>query len=241
MDATISTPFARMERKSDLILSTCIVGTQRLGSDVVLISGAAETDPGADNRERRGTDHDSLHTSVTGGPDSPEVRSRWKQAIGTRQAVRIHIPIHNSSRADRNRHPMPPEDQNYAVYCRPFPQPGISGVFSTAWQLPLFPPILGKFWKKSLARVPSITTLAVDRAPPGGGEEASLCRLHHPCQCFKRVSCLRAQTCLDRDVRCIFNSLKPETVLACRDSCSQGICLQLQQWRGWLVVSTTYT
>lgn len=38
-----------------------------------------------------------------------------------------------------------------------------------------------------------------------------------------------------------FNSLKPETVLACRDSCSQGICLQLQQWRGWQVVSTTYT
>lgn len=73
VDATISTPFARMERKSHLILSTCIVGTQRLGSDVVLISGAAETDPGADNRERRGTDHDSLHSSVTGGPDSPEV------------------------------------------------------------------------------------------------------------------------------------------------------------------------
>lgn len=78
-------------------------------------------------------------------------------------------------------------------------------------------------------------------SPPGGGEEASLCRLHHPCQCFKRESCLRAQTCLDRDVRCIFNSLKPETVLACRDSCSQGICLQLQQWRGWQVVSTTHT
>lgn len=73
VDATISTPFARMERKSDLTLSTCMVGTQRLGSDVVLIAGAAETDPGADSRERRGTDHDSLHTSVTGGPDSPEV------------------------------------------------------------------------------------------------------------------------------------------------------------------------
>lgn len=201
-------PFSgRMERKSDLILSTCIVGMQRFGSDVVLISGAAETE--RQTREQR-TENGSRLASLFGHWWSrlPKGRFRWKQAIGTRQAVGIHIPIYNSSRADRNRHPMPPEDQNYAVYFRPFPQPGISAVFLPSFcrllhvlATPLFP-ILGKFWKKSLARAPSITTLADDRVPPGG-EEAIPWRLHHPCACFKRESCLRAQTCLGRDVLCI--------------------------------------
>lgn len=137
-------PFSgRMERKSDLILSTCIVGMQRFGSDVVLISGAAETE--RQTREQR-TENGPRLASLFGHRWSrlPKGRFRWKQAIGTRQAVGIHIPIHNSSRADRNRHPMPPEDQNYAVYFRPFPQPGISAVFSTSWQLPS-----SRFWGSS--------------------------------------------------------------------------------------------
>lgn len=89
---------------------------------------------------------------------------------------------------------------------------------------PLFP-ILGKFWKKSLARAPSITTLAVDRVPPGGEEAIPLPPPPSLCMFQKRE--LSSSPDLSQSGCAVYlNSLKPETVLACRDSCSQDICLQ---------------
>lgn len=211
-----------MERKSDLILSTCIVGMQRFGADVVLISGAAETE--RQTREQR-TENGSRLASLFGHRWSrlPKGRFRWKQAIGTRQAVGIHIPIHNSSRADRNRHPMPPEDQNYAVYFRPFPQPGISAVFSTSCQLPS-----SRFWGSS-GRHPwhgrQASRLLPSTVSPGRRRGNSLPPLPSLCMFQKRE--LSSSPDLSQSGCAVYlNSLKPEIVLACRDSCSQYICLQ---------------
>lgn len=141
-------------------LSTCIVGLQR------------RRDRPGSREERTRIDHDSLHSSVTGGPDSHEVAPDANRPSEQDKLWESTFPSTTPPPTDRNRRPMPPEDQNYAVYFRPFPQPGSSAVFSMSWRSPLPARMLGKFWKRSLARAPSITTLAVDRVPPLGGEVA---------------------------------------------------------------------
>ncbi|KAK0743670.1 hypothetical protein B0T18DRAFT_188405 [Schizothecium vesticola] len=97
-------PFGRMELKSDLILSTCIVRMRRLGSDVVLISWTVETErqPGPENRERERIMEDSTHSSVVPTPSRKVDVDRKKQATDKTQAVGIHIPIHSSSRGSKS-------------------------------------------------------------------------------------------------------------------------------------------
>lgn len=107
-------------------LSTCIVGLQR----------RRDRPESREQRSKQRTDHDSLHSSVTGGPDSHEVASDANRPSEQDKQWESTFPSTTPPPTDRNRRPMPPEDQNYAVHFRPFPQPGSSAVFSMSWQFP---------------------------------------------------------------------------------------------------------
>lgn len=219
-------------------LSTCIVGLQR------------RRDRPESREQRTENENRSRLASLFGHRWSrlPRGCFRCKQAIGTRQAVGIHIPIHNSpshgskSTSDATRGPKLRSTFSAVSPARQFCR------LLHVLAIPLSARMLGKFWKKSLARAPSITTLAVDYTvrPPFGWRSGDCHPLHlrqfrvglypvssllwycffrYPCPRFIQRTVFQTRPLSGRDVPCVSNSSKPETVLACRDLYSGSLPL----------------